>query len=230
MKGVLDFLEKAGLVRKDGPVVPADAENSAARTAPVASGQTAAVASAAVPVAASRDTSVATALDLNGIYVAQGIGPGVYPAERLLRLVDGLRAMDETTRQMAIKAMDAADESWTIDDPLNDAAAKVRALAAYSESVQADLQLREQQTRAHLDAVAARREKVVGDIRKQISELEALVARELNRSAQEAATQEANLKAARDQINRDLTEVARVSQQLQGLASQFGPLTAPPKE
>jgi DNA repair exonuclease SbcCD ATPase subunit len=138
--------------------------------------------------------------------------------------------MDDATRLMAIKAMDAADESWTINDPLADAAAKLQALAAHGQAITANLQQLEQQTQAHLDAVAQRQDKVVGDIRQQIAELEGLVARELNRSAQETATQQANLQAARDQIARDLAEVAQVSQRLQSLSSQFGAPNTIPKE
>ena len=224
MKGMLDFLERAGLVKKDAPAVPTDATVGPGRAAtdgaPLGSGPPPA------PVPAVPAAGVATALNLNDIYAEQGVGPALYPAERLLRLVDGLSAMDEATRQMAIKAMDAADESWTIQDPLADAAAKVHALTAHSQRLQAHLQQREQETRAQLDALALRKDKVVGDIQKQIGELEALATRELNRYAQETAAQEADLNAAREQVGRDLTEVALVRQRLQGLANQFGPAEA----
>lgn len=218
MKGMLDFLEKAGLVKKDAPqATPAtDIDTPLTHAAtPLADAGTA-------PGAATPAAGTGAPLDLEHIYATQGVGPSLYPAERLLRLVDGLSAMDEATRHMAITAMDAADESWTIDDPLADAAAKIKALTAHSESIAANLQQLEQETQAHLDTVAQRQEKVVSDIRQQIAELEGLVTRELNRSAQETASLEAQRKAARDQIARDLAEVAQVQQRLQGLASQFG--------
>ena len=224
MKGMLDFLEKAGLVKRDEPAAPAEAEISLTLADPDASPPASATPPINAPANASPAASVATALNLDDIYAAHGVGLALYPAERLLRLVDGLSAMDETTRQMAIKAMDAADESWTIDDPLADAAAKIKALTSHSQAIAANLQQLEQETQAHLDAVAQRQDKVVGDIRQQIAELEGLVARELSRSAQETATQQANLQAARDQIARDLAEVAQVSQRLQSLSSQFGTL------
>jgi len=218
MKGMLDFLEKAGLVKKDTPEEPVSPESDTARR------ELTGTAPASTSVAASQQLAPAAGqpLQLDMIYANQGVNPSLYPAERLLRLVDGLSAMDEATRQMAIQAMDAADESWTIDDPLADAAAKVRALSEHSRSLTAHLQQLEQETRAQLDAITNRQEQVVGDIRKQIAELEGLVARELSRSAQETATQEALLKAAQDQVAQDLAEVSRESQRLQGLASQFG--------
>ena len=221
MKGMLDFLEKAGLVRKDAPVQQVAPEIEIILAEPAVTPEpVAAPALAAAPVA-----GLGVPLNLSEIYASQGIGPALYPAERLLRLLDGLSAMDEATRQMAIKAMDAADESWTIDDPLADAAVKLKALAVHSASLQASLQQREQETQAALDAVATRQEQVVGGIRKQIAELEALAARELARSAQETAAQEASLKVARDQIASDLAEIARVSQGLQSLSQQFGAST-----
>jgi len=222
MKGMLDFLEKAGLVKRDEPGMSDGSESNSTLTDPLVNISTSTTSSSPALASDSPAANLAMALNLDDIYGNQGVSPSLYPAERLLRLVDGLSAMDEATRQMAIQAMDAADESWTIDDPLADAAAKVRALADHSRSLTADLQQLELQTQAQLDAIAGRQEKVVGDIRKQIAELEGLVARELSRSAQETATQEAKLKSAQNQVAQDLAEVARVSQRLQGLASQFG--------
>lgn len=232
MKGMLDFLEKAGLVKRDEPAALAEGVINLDLSIAVPGANLPAPATPSEPAPASPGTAsnAATALNLNDIYAAHGVGPAVYPAERLLRLVDGLSAMDEATRQLAIKAMDAADESWTINDPLIDAAAKVQALAAHGQAIAANLQQLEQQTQAHLDAVAQRQEKVVGDIRQQIAELEGLVARELSRSAQETATQQANLQAARSTIARDLAEVAQVSQRLQSLSNQFGASNTNPQE
>ena len=220
MKGMLDFLEKAGLVRKDAPVEPAPAvSQDSANPAPG-------------PEVVLPATTVGNGapLNLDGIYANAGIAPSLYPAERLLRLLDGLSAMDEATRLMAIRAMDAADESWSIEDPLADAAAKVKALAAYAGQLQLNLQALARETQTRLDAVAARKEQVVGDIRKQITELEALVSRELARATQETATHEANLKAGRDQAAQELAQIDEIGQRLQGLALQFGTPTTTPQE
>jgi chemotaxis protein histidine kinase CheA len=231
---MLDFLERAGLVTKDVPVEPC------ATVELDASGATPAV---AVPTLASNVSntvlaSAATAmpaegalpLDLDAIYANGGIAPSLYPAERLLRLVDGLSAMDEATRLMAIKAMDAADESWCIEDPLADAAAKVKALATHAQQLQTRLQALEQDTQKNLDAIAIRKEQAVGDIRKQISELEALVSRASARAAQETALHQAQLQAAQNQTAQELSEITQVSQRLQGLALHFGALAITPQE
>lgn len=226
MKGMLNFLEKAGLVTRDAPAQPGPADVPPPAESPAAAP---AAASAVAPLqadAAAPITGEAVPMPLDAIYASAGVPPSAYPAERLLRLVDGLSAMDEGTRLMAIKAMDAADESWSIDDPLADAAAKVQALARHADGLQHDLQTLESETQARLQAVAARREQVVGDIRKQIAELEALVERELTRSAQETAAQEAHLQAARQQTARQVASLAQTSQRLQGLSRQFGAAAA----
>ncbi len=217
MKGIVNFLEKAGLVTIDETVEPATAESENSAGVDVS-----------LPPAGTESgptTGVGAPLNFDEIYANAGIAASAYPAERLLRLVDGLSAMDPATRLMAIKAMDAADESWTIDDPLADAAAKVQALSRHAERLQATLRKVEQETQGRLDGVAARQEKVVGDIRKQMAELDALLAREVARAAQETAEHEAGLKAARDQTASELTQLAQASQRLQGLSAQFGATT-----
>jgi len=240
MKGMLDFLERAGLVTRDNPLAqtapevslasPADAAalepmtltpiTPPASLPPLADVASAADANAGASAAAAAPSVVS--LDLDSLYASAGVPAAQYPAERLLRLMDGLSAMDEATRLMAIKAMDAADESWTIADPLRDAAAKVAALAAHGETLRLELKQFEAQTQTRLDSVLARQDTVVGDIRKQISELEALAARELARAEQETAAQQMSLQAARNQTAAELAAIAQTSTRLQSLSSQFG--------
>ena len=221
MKGVLGFLEKAGLVRMDGPQEEA---------APAPQPMPAPDATPASETAAATTIPVGAPLKLDEIYAKAGVPASQYPAERLLRLIEGLSAMDPTTRLMAIKAMDAADKSWTIDDPLADAQAKAEALAMQAELLQLNLQALERDTQARIEAVTARREKVVGDIRRQMAELDALMSREVDRAAQDVAGQEAQLQSARDHTTGQLASLTQLGQQLRSLSAQFGTPTAEPKE
>ena len=220
MKGIVNFLEKAGLVKMDEPVAAVEEGATESETGAGADFSLGAVSNQPVLVPGTE-----TPLNFDDIYAQAGVGISAYPAERLLRLLDGLSAMDQATRLMAIKAMDAADESWTIDDPLADAAAKVQALSQYAGWLQLRLQKVEQETQGRLNDVAVRQEKVVGDIRKQIAELEALASREMARAAQETAEHEGSLRAARDQAATDLAQRNQTSQRLQGLSAQFGAAT-----
>ncbi|WP_236635197.1 hypothetical protein [Rhodoferax sp. TS-BS-61-7] len=129
--------------------------------------------------------------------------------------------MDEATRLMAIKAMDEADESWSIQDPLSDAAAKLVVLATHTEQLQNNLQILQDQTQSRMNAITARADQAVGDIRKQIAELEALATREQTRAVKESTAEQSNLKAAQDQTARELSDINALRQRLQGLATQF---------
>lgn len=220
MKGVMGFLEKAGLVRIDNPQ---------AEDAPSVHPEPAPEAPVLVPLPETVGV-VAAPLKLDEIYSKAGVPASQYPAERLLRLIEGLSAMDANTRLMAIKAMDAADESWTIDDPLADARTKAEALAMHTELLQLNLQALERDTQARIEAVIARREKVVGDIRQQMSELDALMSREVARAAQDIAGQEAQLQAAREHTAGQLASLTQLGQQLQNLSAQFGAPIAATKE
>lgn len=222
MKGVMGFLEKAGLVRMDtshDSVEPPPAPSPATPAEPAAT----APPEAAMPV-------VGTPLKLDEIYAKAGVPASLYPAERLLRLIEGLSAMDPGTRLMAIQAMDAADESWTIDDPLADAQAKAQALSLHAELLQLNLQALERDTLARIEATTAKRDKVGGDIRQQMAELDALMNREVARAAQDIANQEAQLQAARDHTTGQLASLSQLGQQLQNLSAQFGAPVAAPKE
>lgn len=234
MKGMLDFLEKAGLVTRDNPTEPGPStlQDIDPTALPPASSTSTTTPLSDRPFDASVSTYTANAVPLNldDIYANAGIAPALYPAERLLRLLDGLSAMDEATRLMAIKAMDAADESWTITDPLADAAAKLAALNAHGDALTRSLQQLELETQNQINSVTARQEQVVGDIRKQISELEALVSRELARAEQETAAHQANLNAAREQTAQQLGEITHISQRLQSLSRQFGASATPSQE
>lgn len=210
MKGMMGFLERAGLVTRDTPLQPAP---------PVAAAPAAPRSAAGTPPADMAASLVPQ--ELTDIYAGAGVPTSGFPAERLLRLVDGLSAMDDTTRLMAIRAMDAADDAWSIDDPLADAAAKVQALAQHVQQLQTGLDVLEQDTASRLQGVAARHDQVVGDIRKQITELEALAARESARAAQETATHEAQLQAAREQTARTIAGIQQTSERLQSLGTQF---------
>ena len=214
MKGVMDFLERAGLIVEESPSAPASAE--AGQTQP-------AVAPAAeVPVAL---RAGATPLNLAEIYANEGVPAALYPAERLLRLIDGLSAMEESVRLTAIKAMDEADESWTIADPVGDASAKLKALALHAQRLQLGLQQLEQETLARVEEVRVRQEQSVGAIRKQIADLEALSSREIARAEKETSDYNATFSQAKEQTSRELDEIARTSAQLQNLVTRFGTST-----
>lgn len=222
MKGMFDLLEKAGLVRRleDGQrpdtaaAGPADADPEGSPTHEAPPPEPAAA--EPLPVDAP-----AAGLTLEQIYAAAGVPPSPYPAERLLRLIDGLKAMDDATRLTTIRAIDSADDSWSIDDPRRDAAAKVAAIERHAGAVRASLAQTEQDTHARREQLTQQQERTLADIRRQIADLEGLLAREIARGTQEHAALEAALQMQREAAERELAALSRTTAALNGLIAQF---------
>jgi hypothetical protein len=238
MKGMLDLLERAGLVRRVGddetPAAAegagaADSEPTRAAESAAASGGAANAAVRAAPAAAgpADAPAEATALALEEVYARASVAPCVYPAERLLRLIDGLKAMDEPMRRTTIQAIDAADDSWSIDDPMRDAAAKVAAIERHAATIRAGVAQAEQQTQAELAALQQRQEATVAEVRRQVADLEGLLAREVARGAQGAAALESALQSQRQNAQRELDALARAAGELSSLMAQYSPAAKP---
>lgn len=221
MKGMMSLLERAGLVRQDeeGGAEPDAADGSVSEPVADAAHEPA----PAVPASPGELPAEPTAagLTLEQIYATAQVPACSYPAERLLRLIAGLNAMDPAMRRQTIQAIDAADESWTIDDPLRDAVAKVAAIEGHASSLRAGLGQAEQQTQAHLTELRQKLDASVAEIRRQITDLEGLLAREITRGAQEAAALEGALQSRKDSTSRELDGLQRAAGELQGLVAQF---------
>ncbi len=211
---MFDLLERAGLVRRVG-----DAGGASDESVVMAGAHEAGLMPAAAPVQPIEETS---GMSLEQVFAAAGVAPCAYPAERLLRLLDGLKAMDEATRRQTIQAIDAADDSWTIEDPMRDAAAKVASIERHAGSIRAGVAQAEQQAKARLGDITKKQESTVTEIRRQIADLDGLLAREIARGAQETAALEAEMVARRDRANRELGELSRAAGALNGLIAQFG--------
>jgi hypothetical protein len=213
MKGMWNVLERAGLVRQE------DEEPAAAGPTPAASGAGEPISIEILPPAI--PVEALGALPLEQVYQAASVPPAPYPAERLLRLLDGLKAMDEVTRRQAIQAMDAADDSWSIDDPIRDAAAKVAALDAHAGAMRRALAQSEQDTRAEMDRLLKQHEGAVADIKRQIADLEALLSREIARATQEGAAMTAALQSQVESTGRELGTLSRIAGDFRSLIAQF---------
>lgn len=222
MKGMMSLLERAGLVRQEGmggdeaaPVNPPD-EGATPSAGPESFAATAA-AEPGLPAAA----PVSEGQTLEQVYAAAQVPACNYPAERLLRLLGGLSAMDDAMRRQTIHAIDAADESWTIEDPLSDAAAKVAAIEQHASGLRSGLGQAEQTAQAELAELRRRQDSAVAEIKRQITDLEGLMAREVTRGAQECAAVEASLQAKRETVSQELGTLSRAASEFRVLIGQF---------
>ncbi len=215
---MMSLLEKAGLVSRVEDVSQEagaqDTSHEAMATEPSNLGDT-------LPVAADV-AALSPGLSLDQVYENAGVPASPYPAERLLRLLEGLKAMDDGLRRQTIQAIDAADDTWTIQDPISDATHKVRAMNEHAAALRAGVSASQAETEAQLGAIRARQEDALKTIRQQISDLEALMAREIARGAQECAALEADHQTRRHAAERDLEQLSRTSADMQALIHQFG--------
>lgn len=176
---------------------------------------------------AAATTTVPEGRDLSALYAEANIPPCPFPAEKLNRLLEGLKAMDPAMRHAAVMAMDAADDAWSIVDPLQDAQRKVAALQRAKGEIAAIVGASEAQAERDLKAADAYQAEATEKIRAQITELETLLQEELTSVANRRATSQSKLQATREAAAR---EAARLDQEISALNSllvAFAPPAAP---
>lgn len=215
MSKLTQFLQKAGLVESDDPPfeLPSDPAPDPAPAIPDVpvrtpfQAKTTGRADFSVPdsdapgppevsAAGSQDASgyvLAEGISIEAIYQQANIPETSFPIERLQKLIDGLRQLDPTTQKAAVLAMDAADDTWTIEGVLKDAQAKTDALHAYADSVGA----RATQIQGHIErdiaSMNSEKDASIAEIQSQIAELQ----RKLEATASKHATDISDLSAQR---------------------------------
>ena len=162
-----------------------------------------------------KSTSIPTTFDklthdknsFEQVYKKASVPSSNYSAEKLIRLLDGLKAMDANTRKIAIAAMDAADETWTIQDPLDDARQKITALQSYQLSIANRVTVAEKQNGEKITSINARVEQATQEIKIQIKQLEELLAREISKAQEDIAAANTLLRNTQTQAQQQVVEV-----------------------
>lgn len=165
--------------------------------------------------------SVEEGLDFIEIYARHGVAEAGFPVERLLKLVEGLRALDPTTRRAAITAMDVADETWSMEQVLADADAKVAALRAQQRAQQGVAEALVADNASRVQALEAERDGRVADLRQQIAALEAQIQDALGSAAAEVAKLNAESESNKAALQRETQRIDAHILNLADLAAQF---------
>lgn len=156
------------------------------------------------------------------IYAAAGVAKSPLNADKLLKILNGLRMMDIATRKAAVMAMDAAEEAWTVEDALLDVQRKTRALNGAKTDIDAQLTRAETEAksiRTDADTLqAAETTRIRGAIHALEAELEAM--RKTVASAK--ATAQKELESARKLGFREKARFDTESARLQEINSTFG--------
>lgn len=221
--------EAAAVPRPDAPA-PRPLTPSAAPTEPRADARvrpTPVESSRAAESPVQAPTASEEGRPFEAIYQEQGLPSSPFPAERLLKVLDGLAALDPAARRTAVQALDAADDSWAIEDSLLDAERKTRALMSFRGQVEERTRARlaeakalsEERERTHAEAVAR--------IRQQIADLEGLLTRETERAASDQAELQALAREAKALCARELARIDQEIQRLGKIRTMFGPEPRP---
>lgn len=161
---------------------------------------------------------------LEDIYSAAKVPTSPFPAEKLLKLLDGLRAMDSATRKSAVMAMDAADDNWQLSDCTDDAERKIAALNAYKQYLSTRVSSVEKQSVDKIGESRAALELATLEIRKQISELEQLLEREITKSAQLTTSIEGAARNEREAAGKETRRIDGEIERLNEILLQFTPV------
>lgn len=216
MRGLLDLLARAKLIElsdsERAPRSPPEKDSPPAEEP---------VAEASLPPPSAAQDQIEEGKPLEDIFALAAVAPSAFPAEKLLRLLDGLRAMDAATRKAAVLAMDAADDNWEIADPVMDAQRKMGALESYKQRLGELIQGAEQNVAAQMAEIKSGLERTTAEIRTQISELERLLEREVTKAAQQTTNLEAGLRATREAAARELRRMDKEIERLAEIPANF---------
>lgn len=219
MGKLLRVLEKVGLVESES-APPAAAE---AIVEPIMASDAAAVpepAPAGIPAEPAALPSGERPFEQ--IYADQTLPSVPFSAEKLLRVLDGLAALDPGARKAAVQALDAADDAWAIDDVLLDAERKKRALEVARRELEQQARLALEAAREAIAAREARQQEATTRIRQQIADLEALLEREVTRATEEKASLAAEARTAKEACQREILRYDQEGMRLSRIASIFG--------
>lgn len=175
----------------------------------------------ASPAAAEALAGVEEGLAFPDIYARQGLAEAAFPVERLQKLVDGLRTLDPTTRRAAITAMDVADETWSMDQVLADADAKIDALRGHQRHLQAGADALVQHNRERIAALESGRDTRVAELRRQIAALEAQVQDAIGATAADVARLQSESESNKAALQRETQRLDTQIAGLQDLVAQF---------
>jgi chromosome segregation ATPase len=214
MGGFLKALEKVGLVKVEGSV-------EGLRPEPVLDLEPSVPSPAKTkPVETQSGGAIVEGQPFESFYA--GLTASAYPAEKMLKLIDGLKAMDANTRLAAVKAMDAADDNWSLDDAVADARAKIAALTGQASAFTAQVTAIEKDTGAMIKALDKENDNAVSAVRKQIADLEALLARQIEKIGGSKAAAQNQLQAAREACTRETGRLHAEAARLNMLVDLFG--------
>lgn len=226
------LFEKLGLIVPEGePSAPApslaDLDAQLANlTSAVSSAPSAAPAASASPSFQDEaDLSLPEGVDFATIYAEGDVPATPFTIEKLAKLVDGLNQLDASTKKTAVSAMDAADDSWKIEDVIADGQAKIAALNAYLGDIAACEAAINEEVNRRVNENQSQKGKTLEDLDARIAKLQADREAAISEAAARASSLRAQSAAAAEAAERERTRITNAIKGHQGLVALFGSTT-----
>jgi hypothetical protein len=230
MASLKKILEAARLIEPaeqpaSAPVAGDDADIDAIirRAAQAEAAVSSSLSSDAAPAAPADAIGVEEGLSFADIFSRQGVTEAGFPVERLLKLVEGLRTLDPATRRAAITAMDVADETWSMDQVLADADAKVAALRGHQHQLQGTADALVQANRERVTALESSRDGRLAELRQQIAALETQIQEAVGTTAADVAKLQSESESNKAALLRENQRIDAHILNLEELVAQFRP-------
>lgn len=155
-------------------------------------------------------------------FVAAGLVDGPNSADRLLKMIAGL-AMFPPDQQLAmVRALDAADDSWSEQAVLTDAQARLTVLRTHHEAVERDHAGRLQSFADREHEVRTSGDAAVAEIDRQIATLRERRQETLVRTGTTLAALDGERRALEGTLNRFRSSSLELAARLSGLVTFFG--------
>jgi len=118
--------------------------------------------------------SPATGMSADEVCASAGIADGPNSSQRLLKIIAGLAMFPREQQVLMVRAMDAADDTWSEKEVLADARRRQSALRSHLQEIDSERSQKLQAVAARTDKAQADGKRRLDDIDGQISELQKL--------------------------------------------------------
>jgi hypothetical protein len=169
-------------------------------------------------------------LTAEDVFRRAALGDDANAAPRLMKLIAGLSMFPKEQQLAMVRAMDAADESWSEDAVIADARKRVQLLRAHLDELAHERDQRVAASAADIQRTKEGGAAVIAELDRQIAELYARREREAADTAAQVARLEQEQQDTRQQEARARQGIASVIHALSGLLTFLGaPVHVEPK-
>jgi hypothetical protein len=127
-----------------------------------------------IPPVSKSSQSSAMAMDADEVFSSAGVADGPNSSQRLLKIIAGLTMFPREQQILMVRAMDAADETWSEKDVMSDARRRQSVLRSHLQAIDSERRTKVETIAARVEKTQADQKRRLDDIDGQISELQKL--------------------------------------------------------